>query len=232
MTGRFFVFFLFFFLQTLCCKRNTCTFFQGSNRALNLTLAFKKKEKGCANISKCPNAMPVFHLANSDCGSGQNRKISKGSKIGTPFWQFWKPQIVAVFESTLKRFLTPGSHELVRSVLSGMEDDIFLQACRADPTAPSYVPALWPEKKKRKKKYPSFSRLDWVPGLSPLSSLLSPLSFSPGTDPEQRNGGGGAFMGDHRCLYTKWQFSSSIIPCYHITRSYRQASISFLRFRR
>lgn len=39
-----------------------------------------------------------------------------------------------------------------------------------------------------------------------------------------------AFMGDHRSLYTKWQFSSSIIPCYCITRSYREASISFLRF--
>lgn len=60
-------------------------------------------------------------------------------------------------------------------------------------------------------------RMDWVPGPSPLLGLTQPR--------EQ-----GAFMGDHRCLYTKWQFSSSIIPCYCITRSYREASISFLRF--
>lgn len=51
---------------------------------------------------------------------------------------------------------------------------------------------------------------------------------SPGTDPAR---GTGSFQGgDHRCLYTKWQFSSSIIPCYCITRSYRGASISFQRF--
>lgn len=60
-------------------------------------------------------------------------------------------------------------------------------------------------------------RMDWVPGPSPLLGLTQP-------------GEQGAFMGDHRCLYTKWQFSSSIIPCYCITRSYREASISFLRF--
>lgn len=60
-------------------------------------------------------------------------------------------------------------------------------------------------------------RIDWVPGPSPLLGLTQP-------------GEQGAFMGDHRCLYTKWQFSSSIIPCYCITRSYREASISFLRF--
>lgn len=60
-------------------------------------------------------------------------------------------------------------------------------------------------------------RMDWVPGHSDLLGLTQP-------------GEQGAFMGDHRCLYTKWQFSSSIIPCYCITRSYREASISFLRF--
>lgn len=60
-------------------------------------------------------------------------------------------------------------------------------------------------------------RVDWVPGPSPLLGLTQSR--------EQ-----GAFMGDHRCLYTKWQFSSSIIPCYCITRSYHEASISFLRF--
>lgn len=60
-------------------------------------------------------------------------------------------------------------------------------------------------------------RLDWVPGPSSLLGLTQP-------------GEQGAFMGDHRCLNTKWQFSSSIIPCYCITRSYREASISFLRF--
>lgn len=60
-------------------------------------------------------------------------------------------------------------------------------------------------------------RMDWVPGPSSLLGLTQP-------------GEQGAFMEDHRCLNTKWQFSSSIIPCYCITRSYREASISFLRF--
>lgn len=76
--------------------------------------------------------------------------------------------------------------------------------------APSTAPGL---------QLPNLSHAEWIRFQDPGLSWDWP---SPGNR--------GLSGGDHRCLYTKWQFSSSIIPCYCITRSYREAGISFLRF--
>lgn len=122
------------------------------------------------------------------------------------------------FVLTFKHLLTTNRTTNWRAFLLWVEDDFLWQAhritvCYSEPTFHSSTfncsrPSAWKS---------LLCRMDWVPGPSPLLGLTQP-------------GEQGAFMGDHRCLYTKWQFSSSIIPCYCITRSYRKASISFLRF--
>lgn len=122
------------------------------------------------------------------------------------------------FVLTLKHLLTTNRTMDGRSFLLWVGDGFLWQAHRIT----VYYSELTFHSSTFHSSRPSASKsllcgMDWVPGPSPLLGLTQLR--------EQ-----GAFMGDHRCLYTKWQFSSSIIPCYCITRSYREASISFLRF--
>lgn len=124
------------------------------------------------------------------------------------------------FVLTLKHLMSTNTATNGGTFLLWVEDD-FLPVATQD----HYFGTLsWPstDSSTRNCSRPSawkslLCRMDWIPGPSPLLGLTQP-------------GEQGAFMADHRCLYTKRQFSSSIIPCYCITRSYREASISFLRF--